>query len=157
MIGIGYDVHRLEQGERLVLGGVEFDFPLGTVAHSDGDVLAHAIMDALLGAIALGDIGMHFPDTDPEWSGADSIAMLRHVNALVRGEGAFIVNVDSSVVLEAPKLRPHIDDMRSIIAEALELDMRRVSIKATTNERMGFVGRQEGIAAMAVAQLEYVV
>jgi 2-C-methyl-D-erythritol 2,4-cyclodiphosphate synthase len=157
MIGIGYDVHRLEPGESLVLGGVRFDFPLGTVAHSDGDVLAHAIMDALLGAIALGDIGVHFPDSDPEWRGADSITMLRHVNALVRGEGAFILNVDSSVVLEAPKLRPYVDDMRSIIAEALELDMKRVSIKATTNERMGFVGRQEGVAAMAIAQLEYVV
>src|SRR5438874_9713346 len=113
MIGFGYDIHRLAPGESLTIGGVHFpDAPLGTVAHSDGDVLVHAIMDALLGALALGDIGQHFPDTSAEWKGADSIAMLQRVHQIIRKEGAHVVNVDAMVALEAPKLRPHIDHMR---------------------------------------------
>jgi len=155
MVGLGYDVHRLASGETLVLGGVVIDSRLGTVAHSDGDVLVHAIMDALLGALALGDIGLHFPDTHPEWRGADSIAMLKRVHQLIQNEGAHIVNIDSTVVLETPRLRPHIEAMRERIAEALALDTKRVSIKATTSERLGFVGREEGVAAYAVAQVEW--
>jgi 2-C-methyl-D-erythritol 2,4-cyclodiphosphate synthase len=154
LIGIGYDVHKLAEGETLVLGGVTLESRLGTVAHSDGDVLVHAIMDALLGALALGDIGLHFPDTDAQWRGADSIAMLKRVHQLIQNEGAHIVNIDSTVVLEVPKLRPHIDEMRKRIADALSLDIKRVSIKATTNERLGFIGREEGVAAYAVVQVE---
>jgi len=155
MVGFGYDVHRLAAGETLVLGGVMLESRLGTVAHSDGDVLIHAMMDALLGALALGDIGLHFPDTSAEWRGADSIAMLKRVHQLIQNEGAHIVNIDSTVALEAPKLRPHIDKMRERISEALGLDIERVSIKATTNEHLGFIGREEGVAAYAVAQVEY--
>ncbi len=155
MVGFGFDVHRLAEGETLVLGGVMLESRLGTVAHSDGDVLVHAITDALLGALSLGDIGLHFPDTSAEWRGADSIAMLQRVHQLIRNEGAQIVNIDSTVVLETPKLRPHIDTMRTRIAEAVGLDVKRVSIKATTNERLGFIGREEGVAAYAVAQVEW--
>ena len=155
MVGFGFDVHRLAAGETLTLGGIDFaDAKLGTVAHSDGDVLLHAIMDALLGALALGDIGLHFPDTDPKYRGASSIELLRHVANLVESESARIVNIDSTVVLEAPKLRPHIDAMRARISETLGLAMKQVSIKATTNERLGFIGREEGVAAYAVCQLE---
>jgi 2-C-methyl-D-erythritol 2,4-cyclodiphosphate synthase len=154
MIGFGYDVHRLAPGESLVLGGVTLESRLGTVAHSDGDVLLHAIMDALLGALALGDIGLHFPDTSAEWLGADSIELLKHVHQLIRNEGAHIVNIDSTVVLESPRLRPHIDAMRARIAGALTLDIKRVSIKATTSERLGFIGREEGVAAYAVVQVD---
>ena len=155
MIGIGYDVHRLAEGETLVLGGVTLESRLGTVAHSDGDVLIHAIMDALLGALALGDIGLHFPDTSAEFRSADSIALLNRVLQLIRNEGAHVVNIDSTVVLEVPKLRTHIDEMRTRIAEAVGLDVKRVSVKATTNERLGFIGREEGVAAYAVVQVEY--
>ena len=155
MIGFGYDVHKLAEGESLVLGGVTLESRLGTIAHSDGDVLVHAIMDALLGALALGDIGLHFPDTSPEWKGADSIAMLKRVHHIIEHEGAHVVNVDATVVLEAPRLRPHIEAMRERIAQTLSLDVKRVSIKATTSERLGFVGREEGVAAYAVAQVDY--
>jgi 2-C-methyl-D-erythritol 2,4-cyclodiphosphate synthase len=155
VVGFGYDVHTLAEGETLVIGGVTLESQLGTVAHSDGDVLVHAIMDALLGSLSLGDIGLHFPDTSAEWRSADSIAMLKRVHQLLRNEGAHIVNIDSTVVLEAPKLRPHIDAMRARIAEALALDIKRVSIKATTNERLGFIGREEGVAAYAVVQMEW--
>jgi 2-C-methyl-D-erythritol 2,4-cyclodiphosphate synthase len=155
VVGFGFDVHRLASGETLVLGGVTLESRLGTVAHSDGDVLIHAIMDALLGALALGDIGLHFPDTAAEWRGADSIAMLKRVHHILRNEGAHIVNIDSTVVLEAPRLRPHIEQMRERIAEAVGLDIKRVSIKATTNEHLGFIGREEGVAAYAVVQVEY--
>jgi len=155
MIGFGFDVHRLAEGETLILGGVHFEgAKLGTVAHSDGDVLLHAIMDALLGALALGDIGYHFPDTDQQYRGKSSIQLLKRVNELILQEKATIINIDSSVVLEAPKLRPYIDEMRKNIAEALNLEMRQISIKATTNEKLGFIGRQEGVAAYAVCQLE---
>ncbi len=155
MIGFGFDVHRLAEGESLTLGGVDFaDAKLGTVAHSDGDVLLHAIMDAMLGALALGDIGYHFPDTDPKYRGVSSIELLKHVATLIANEGATIINIDSTVVLESPKLRPHIDAMRARIAESLGLPIKKISIKATTNERLGFIGREEGVAAYAVCQLE---
>jgi 2-C-methyl-D-erythritol 2,4-cyclodiphosphate synthase len=154
MIGFGYDIHRLAAGESLTLGGVAFeDAPLGTVAHSDGDVLLHAIMDALLGALALGDIGKHFPDTDSKYSGADSLMLLREVGELVAAKGVWIVNIDSTVVLERPKLRDHIDAMREKIAAALAIRPEQVSVKATTSEKIGFVGREEGVAAYAVCQL----
>jgi 2-C-methyl-D-erythritol 2,4-cyclodiphosphate synthase len=155
MVGFGFDVHRLAQGETLVLGGVNFEnAEFGTVAHSDGDVLLHAIMDALLGSLALGDIGQHFPDTDQRYRGISSIELLTHVKALIAEQGARIVNVDSMVVLEAPKLRPHVETMRRNIASALDIPFERVSIKATTNERLGFIGRQEGVTAYAVCQVE---
>lgn len=154
MIGFGYDIHKLASGESLVLGGVHFpDSPLGTVAHSDGDVMLHAIMDALLGAIASGDIGMHFPDTDPQYKNANSIELLKKVGAILKEKNVQIVNIDSTVVLERPKLRDHIDGMRKNIADALNLRIEQVSVKATTSERIGFVGREEGIAAYAVCQL----
>jgi len=154
MIGFGYDIHKLAPGESLILGGVTFeDAPLGTVAHSDGDVVLHAIMDALLGALALGDIGMHFPDTDPKYRGADSMMLLREVGELVAAKGVWIVNIDSTIVLERPKLRDHIDEMRSKIAAALAITPEQVSVKATTSEKIGFVGREEGVAAYAVCQL----
>jgi 2-C-methyl-D-erythritol 2,4-cyclodiphosphate synthase len=155
VVGFGFDIHKLAEGETLVLGGVTLESRLGTVAHSDGDVLVHAIMDALLGALSLGDIGLHFPDTNSEWRGADSITMLKRIYPLIQNEGAHIVNIDSTVVLEVPKLRPHIDEMRKRIADALSLDIKRVSIKATTSERLGFIGREEGVAAYAVVQVEY--
>jgi 2-C-methyl-D-erythritol 2,4-cyclodiphosphate synthase len=155
MIGFGYDVHKLAEGESLVLGGVTLESRLGTVAHSDGDVLVHAIMDALLGSLALGDIGLHFPDTSAQWKDADSIAMLGHVVHIIQQQGAHVVNVDATVALEAPRLRPHIEAMREKIAEAIGIDIKRVSVKATTSEKLGFVGREEGIAAYAVAQVEY--
>lgn len=154
MIGFGYDVHRLAEGQSLVLGGVHFtDAPLGTVAHSDGDVLVHAIMDALLGALALGDIGKHFPDTDPQYRGVSSIALLERVGKLIREHGCDIVNIDSTIVLERPKLRDHIDQMQKNIAAALGIEPNRVSVKATTSEGVGFVGREEGVAAYAVCEL----
>ena len=155
MIGFGYDIHKLAPGESLILGGVHFpDAPLGTVAHSDGDVLLHAIMDALLGAVSLGDIGMHFPDTDPQYKNADSTELLKKVAAILKEKKAEIINIDSTVVLERPKLRDHIDSMRKNIADALGLGIEQISVKATTSERIGFVGREEGVAAYAVCQLK---
>jgi 2-C-methyl-D-erythritol 2,4-cyclodiphosphate synthase len=155
MIGFGYDIHRLAPGESLILGGVHFpDAPLGTVAHSDGDVLLHAIMDALLGALALGDIGKHFPDTDPHYKNANSIDLLKKVGLLLKERNVRIINIDSTIVLERPKLRDHIDTMRKNIAQALALKDEQVSVKATTSEKIGFVGREEGIAAYAVCQLD---
>lgn len=154
MVGFGFDVHRLAEGESLVLGGVNFEgAALGTVAHSDGDVLLHAIMDALLGSLALGDIGLHFPDTDERYKGISSIELLKHVRVLIAEQGVQIVNIDSMVVLEAPKLRPHVETMRRAIASALEMPFERISIKATTNEKMGFIGRSEGVAAYAVCEV----
>jgi 2-C-methyl-D-erythritol 2,4-cyclodiphosphate synthase len=154
MIGFGYDIHKLAAGESLILGGAHFqDAPLGTIAHSDGDVLLHAIMDALLGALALGDIGKHFPDTDPLYKNADSIELLKKVGALLKEKNVRIVNIDSTIVLERPKLRDHMDAMRKNIADALGLKINQVSIKATTSEKIGFVGREEGLAAYAVCQL----
>ena len=152
-IGYGYDVHRLVPGRPLVLGGVTVPSDLGLDGHSDADVLAHAIADALLGAAALGDIGLHFPDTDAAWKGADSIDLLRSVTARVADAGWRVGNVDATVVLERPKLRPHIDAMRERLAGAMGVDASAVSVKATTSERIGFVGTGEGAAAHAVCLL----
>jgi 2-C-methyl-D-erythritol 2,4-cyclodiphosphate synthase len=152
--GLGYDCHRLQAGRRLVLGGVEIPHGQGLVGHSDADVLTHAIIDALLGAAALGDIGQHFPDTDPAYAGADSLDLLRATGALLAGEGFAVVHVDATVLVERPKLAPHRDAMRGHLAAALGLTEGQVSVKATRGEGMGFVGREEGIAALAVATLE---
>jgi len=152
-IGQGYDVHRLTAGRRLVLGGVDIPFDRGLLGHSDADVLVHAVMDALLGAAALGDIGKLFPDSDPAYAGADSLVLLKIVGERVRAAGFAIENVDSTVLAQAPKLAPYILQMRENIARALELDAAAVSVKATTEEGLGFTGAGEGIAAQAVALL----
>ena len=152
-IGQGYDVHRLVEGRRLILGGVEIPYEKGLLGHSDADVLVHAVMDALLGAAALGDIGKLFPDSDPAYAGADSLVLLKIVGERVRAAGFAIENVDSTVLAQAPKLAPHILQMRENIARALELDAAAVSVKATTEEGLGFTGAGEGIAAQAVALL----
>lgn len=153
-IGIGYDIHRLSEGLPLILGGVTIPHGKGFVAHSDGDALSHAITDALFGALALGDIGSHFPDTDPAYKGADSIVLLKKAAAIVRGHGYEIVNIDSNIVAQAPKLRPHIDAMRARLAEALNLSLDVVSVKARTNEHVGPEGREEAISTQAVVLLE---
>lgn len=152
-IGSGYDVHAFEDGDSITLGGVEIPHSHGLKAHSDGDVLLHAICDALLGALALGDIGHHFPDTDPKWAGADSRALLRGVYGLVRGSGFKVQNLDSTIIAQTPKMAPHIEAMRTRISEDLELPIERVSVKATTTEKLGFTGRKEGIACQASALL----
>ncbi len=152
-IGHGYDVHRLVAGRPLVLGGVTVPSDVGLDGHSDADVLAHAIADALLGAAALGDIGLHFPDTDAAWKGADSIRLLASVTARVADAGWRVGNVDATVVLERPKLRPYVDAMRERLAGAMGVDVAAVSVKATTGEKMGFVGTGEGAAAHAVCLL----
>ncbi|MBB3329526.1 2-C-methyl-D-erythritol 2,4-cyclodiphosphate synthase [Halomonas campaniensis] len=152
-IGHGFDVHRFGEGDHLMIGGVAVPFEHGFVAHSDGDVLLHAISDALLGACALGDIGRHFPDTDPAWAGADSRALLRHVVGLVRQAGYRVGNLDATVIAQAPKMAPHIGAMAARIAEDLGVAVSAVNVKATTTERLGFTGRGEGIAAEAVVLL----
>jgi 2-C-methyl-D-erythritol 2,4-cyclodiphosphate synthase len=153
LVGIGYDSHRLAAGRPLVIGGVTIPHERGPEGHSDGDVLAHALIDALLGAAGLGDIGDHFPDTDERWRGADSIRLLESVVAIVVDAGHELVNVDCTVVLEEPKLAPHRAQIRERLGEALGLEARRVSVKASSGERIGFVGRGEGVAALAVASL----
>lgn len=153
-IGHGYDVHRLVEGRRCIIGGVDIPFELGLDGHSDADVLTHAVMDALLGALALGDIGKHFPDTDPAYKGADSLALLRHVSALIREKGWQVCNIDATVLAQAPKLAPHIVQMRENLAAAMECDVDRVSVKATTEEKLGFTGAKQGIAAHCVCLLE---
>ncbi len=152
-IGSGYDVHRLVEGRKLIIGGVDIPYKKGLAGHSDADVLLHAISDALLGAAALGDIGLHFPDTSEEYKGADSRVLLRRVADMISENGYIIENVDATVIAQAPKMRPYIDSMRSNIAEDLGLDISRVSIKATTEEHLGFTGREEGISAQAVCLL----
>jgi 2-C-methyl-D-erythritol 2,4-cyclodiphosphate synthase len=154
LVGIGYDSHRLAAGRRLVIGGVEIAHELGLDGHSDADVLAHAVIDALLGAAGLGDIGEHFPDTDERWRDADSMALLAHVVAAVRDEDMTIVNVDCTLVMEAPKLGSHRAAIRGSLATVLECEPRRVNVKASTGEGIGFVGRGEGVAAFAVASLQ---
>ena len=149
-IGHGYDVHRLKAGRKLILGGVEIEYDRGLDGHSDADVLAHAIADALLGAAALGDIGKHFPDTDEKYSGADSLVLLNRVVALLASRGYSVSNVDATVIAQAPKLAPHIELMRKKLALSLRLNPDRVSVKATTEERLGFTGSGEGISAHAV-------
>ena len=150
-IGQGYDVHRLKSGRKLILGGVDIPYEKGLDGHSDADVLVHAIMDALLGAAALGDIGQHFPDSSDEYKGCDSLLLARRVAVLLRGSGYKIVNIDATIVAQSPKLACHIPAMRRNIADALSIDIDRVSVKATTEERLGFTGSGEGIAAQAVA------
>ena len=153
-IGYGYDVHRLVPGRALVLGGVTVPFEKGLLGHSDADVLTHAVMDALLGAAALGDIGKLFPDSDAAYAGADSIALLERVTALLREHGWQVGNVDATVVAQTPKLAPYVPEMRRRLAEAMGLDVDCVSVKATTEERLGFTGSGEGMAAHAVALIE---
>ena len=153
-IGHGYDVHRLVSGRKLILGGVDINYELGLLGHSDADVLVHAIMDAMLGALALGDIGQHFPDNDEKYSEADSIELLKKVGELVKDKGYTVVNIDSTVLCQRPKLKPYIPDMRAVIAAALNIDADAVSVKATTEEGLGFTGNGEGIAAHAVCLLD---
>ena len=153
MIGYGYDVHALKEGRRLLLGGVEIPFEKGLLGHSDADVLLHAITDALLGACALGDIGSHFPDTDPQFEDADSLILLRKSYGLIREKGFKIANMDATIIAERPKLKPYIEEMRETIAGTVNCETGQISVKATTGEKMGFVGREEGIAAHAVVLL----
>ncbi|MBR5156037.1 MAG: 2-C-methyl-D-erythritol 2,4-cyclodiphosphate synthase [Clostridia bacterium] len=150
-IGFGYDVHAFSEGRKLILGGVDIPHICGLLGHSDADVLVHSIMDALLGAAALGDIGKHFPDTDPKYRGANSLVLLKEVGQILKNSGFSICNIDSTVVAQAPKLAPHIDKMRQNIAEALSLDISLISVKATTTEHLGFEGRKEGISSSAIA------
>ena len=153
-IGQGYDVHRLTENRKLILGGVDIEYEMGLLGHSDADVLTHAIMDALLGAAALGDIGKMFPDTDEKYRGADSLELARAVSDRLRDHGYEIINIDSTIVAQKPKLAPHIDNMRRNIADALGVDITQISVKATTEEKLGFTGNGEGIAAQAIALLE---
>lgn len=152
-IGQGYDVHAFCPGDHVVLGGVSIPYKLGVQAHSDGDVVIHSLCDALLGAAALGDIGMHFPDTDPRWKGVDSRVLLRHAMGLAAAAGWAIGNVDATVVAQAPKLAPHVPQMAANLAADLDCDATQVSVKATTTEHLGFAGRGEGIAALATVLL----
>jgi len=152
-IGHGYDVHRFGEGDHITLGGVRIPHRFGLLAHSDGDVLLHALSDALLGAAALGDIGKHFPDTDPQFKGADSRALLRHVLVQVQAKGYVVGNVDATIIAQAPKMAPHIERMRALIAADLQVELDQVNVKATTTEKLGFTGREEGIAVHAVALL----
>jgi 2-C-methyl-D-erythritol 2,4-cyclodiphosphate synthase len=154
LAGIGYDSHRLTQGRRLILGGVEIPGELGLEGHSDADVLTHAVIDALLGAAGLGDIGEHFPDTDERWRDADSLELLGSVVATVNAAGLKIVNVDCTVVMERPKLGARRAEIRGLLAQALGLEEKSVNVKATTGEGIGFVGRGEGVAALAIASLD---
>ena len=155
-VGTGFDIHRLVPGRRLVLCGVEFEFPFGLFGHSDADAPTHALMDALLGAAALGDIGHLFPDTDPEWEGADSIRLLEAVVALLRRKGWRVANADLTILAEAPKIAPRVQEMRERLAAPLGVPVDAVSVKATTMEKLGPIGAREGIAAQAVALLESV-
>ena len=153
-IGHGYDVHKLVEGRDLILGGVKIDHHLGLLGHSDADVLLHAVSDALLGAAGLGDIGVHFPDTDPRYKGADSALLLKVVGEKVAAAGYRISNIDVTMIAQRPKLKPHIPQMRANIARVLGLDESRVNVKATTEERLGFTGREEGLSCHAVCLLE---
>lgn len=153
-IGHGYDVHQLVANRPLIIGGVNIPYEKGLLGHSDADVLLHAIMDSLLGAAGLGDIGLHFPDSDDKYKGADSMELLKEVSKLVSDKGYLISNIDATVIAQAPKMRPFIDDMRKNVASVLELETDQVNIKATTEEKLGFTGRGEGISAEAVCLLE---
>jgi 2-C-methyl-D-erythritol 2,4-cyclodiphosphate synthase len=152
-IGVGYDLHRLEPGRKLILGGVEIPHETGPIGHSDADVLCHGITDAILGAACQGDIGRHFPDTDPKWKGANSIELLKQAAGIVRAAGFTISNVDAVVIAEQPRLFPHVDRMRATLAEAMGIDVSAVSVKGKTNETVGALGRGEAIAVHAVALL----
>jgi 2-C-methyl-D-erythritol 2,4-cyclodiphosphate synthase len=153
-IGHGYDVHAFSENRKCIIGGVEIPYEKGLLGHSDADVLLHAISDSLLGAAALGDIGKHFPDTDPEFKGADSLVLLEKVNELLEKNGYRVVNVDATVIAQAPKLAPFIFDMRTNIAKALKTDVDFISVKATTEEKLGFTGRKEGVSAHSVCLIE---
>ena len=152
-IGHGYDVHRLTEGRPLIIGGVNIPHEAGLLGHSDADVLVHAIMDSMLGALALGDIGKHFPDTDERYKGADSIELLRQVSKIIDNHGYSVANIDSTILAQAPKMAPHIDQMRKNVADAIGIDVSCVSVKATTEEKLGFTGEKKGIAAHAVCLL----
>lgn len=153
-IGQGYDVHRLVEGRKLIIGGVDIPHNVGLLGHSDADVLLHAISDAILGAAALGDIGKHFPDTDPKFKGADSLVLLSHCGKLVREKGFRINNIDATIVAQRPKMAPHIQTMRENIARALEIEINQVNVKATTEEKLGFTGTEQGISSYAAALIE---
>lgn len=153
-VGMGYDVHKLVEGRKLILGGVEIAYEKGLLGHSDADVLIHAVMDALLGAAALGDIGKHFPDTDDKYKGISSVRLLEHVAGLLEEHGYIVENIDATVIAQRPKLRPYIDEMCKNMAEALHLEVEQVNVKATTEEGLGFTGSGEGISAQAVCLLE---
>lgn len=152
-IGHGYDVHRLTENRKLILGGVSIPYEKGLLGHSDADVLVHAVMDSLLGALALGDIGKHFPDTDPKYKGADSIELLKHVTGLINEQGYTLGNLDATVIAQAPKLAPYIEQVRKNIADAIGCDISQVNVKATTEEKLGFTGDGSGISAHCVALL----
>ena len=152
-VGLGYDVHKLVEGRKLILGGVEIAHEKGLLGHSDADVLVHAIMDAILGALALGDIGKHFPDTDTKYKGADSIKLLEFVNNLIESKGYKVNNIDSIIIAQAPKMAPHILKMRENISRAIGVDIDCVSVKATTEEGLGFTGNKEGISSQAKSSL----
>lgn len=153
-IGMGYDVHKLVEERKLIMGGVEIEHDLGLLGHSDADVLVHAVMDALLGAIAGGDIGKHFPDTDPRYKGISSISLLHHVRDLLHEKGAVIHNIDATIIAQKPKMAPHIMGMRHNIAEALCIDITQVNVKATTEEGLGFTGEEKGISSQAIVLLD---
>lgn len=153
-IGFGFDVHAFASDRKLILGGVEIPHESGLIGHSDADVLCHALTDALLGALALGDIGSHFPDTDPKYKDADSTLLLKRTMELVQSKGYRLLNTDMTVVAERPKLRPHIDRIRQKLSSLLEIELKDVSVKASTNEKMGFIGREEGVVAYAVVLVQ---
>lgn len=153
-IGQGYDVHRLVEGRKLIIGGVEIKYEKGLLGHSDADVLLHAISDSLLGAVALGDIGKHFPDTDPEFEGADSMELLKRVVGLLEEKKYTIVNIDATIIAQAPKMLPHISKMRENIAKACGIELERINVKATTEEHLGFTGEGKGISASAVCLID---
>ena len=155
-IGMGYDVHKLVEGRKLILGGVEIPYEKGLLGHSDADVLLHAIMDALLGAAALGDIGKHFPDTDPAYKGISSVRLLEHVADLLEEHQFLIENIDATIIAQRPKMRPYIDTMRENIAKALKIEADQINVKATTEEGLGFTGSGEGISSQAICMLEKV-
>lgn len=152
-VGMGYDVHKLVAGRDLIIGGVKIPHTLGLLGHSDADVLLHAIMDALLGAAALGDIGKHFPDTDPKYEGISSIKLLEHVAELIAEKGYIVENIDATIIAQKPKMRPHIEQMEKNIAEALKISEDQINVKATTEEGLGFTGTEQGISAQAVCAL----
>ena len=153
-VGIGYDVHKLVEDRDLIIGGVKIPYEKGLLGHSDADVLLHAISDAILGAAALGDIGRHFPDTDERFKGADSLKLLNETGKLIKAEGYSVVNIDATIIAQAPKMRPHIDSMRKNIADALEIDINQVNVKASTEEGLGFTGAGLGIASNAIAMID---
>jgi 2-C-methyl-D-erythritol 2,4-cyclodiphosphate synthase len=152
-VGLGYDVHRLVEGRKLILGGVEIPHEKGLLGHSDADVITHAITDSILGALALGDIGKHFPDTDEKYKGADSVKLLSHVYELVKSKGYKIGNIDSTIIAQRPKLAPYIDKMREVIAKTLETEIDNINIKATTEENLGFTGSEDGISSQSICLL----